>query len=118
MSKKSRDRENERLFLWQKEAAKKTERVQKDEEKPKEEAAMEETQAEDAVTNQAAPCPFHDTRSNLDFQSRDMIADGNHLLSAELGERRDQKPSSRYTSMQMKPRGGVIDALESIFHLL
>lgn len=64
------------------------------------------------------PCPFHDTRSNLDFQSRDMIADENHLLSAELGERRDQKPSSRYTSMQMKPRGGVIDALESIFHLL
>lgn len=118
MSKKSRDRENERLFLWQKEAAKKTERVQEDEEKPKEEAAMEETQAEDAVTNQAAPCPFYDTRSNLDFQSRDMIADGNHLLSAELGERRDQKPSSRYTSMQMKPRGGVIDALESIFHLL
>lgn len=106
------------MFPGQEEEAAKTERIKEDEEKPEEEAAVEETQAEDAVTNQAAPCPFHDTRCNLDFQSRDMDADGNHLLSAELGERRARQPSSRYTSMQMKPRGGVIDALESIFHLL
>lgn len=75
MSKKSRDRENERLFLWQKEAAKKTERVQEDEEKPKEEAAMEETQAEDAVTNQAAP---------VHFMTPDLIWISNHVTWLQM----------------------------------